>query len=528
MFFTVHQMLLPHLFTSTPSSPQDVLSQLQQKLDSLLATGKYTPFVYPYNAFGPNLLILYLLLPPLNSKVIYYLRYPVFALIIYLSVSAIIECRSAMVTVGYGIGLLNAWAILWSATLIIFNDARVDFKRIEEQGVKCGSRSNRNAQGITTGAYVSDGHPLKPRYVDGVVKQPRQTSLEPDTSEDSHFTWQSLPQTFLHRLDWVIDLVSNFRGVRWNYQITGLTPPPPQIHSSLKDPKPPLPNKQSHLTRKDLIHRDVPTFIICYFAQDVLKYITLQDPYFWSLPPSTPSPFPYPRAIRTVLTLLYVYNSLLVIFLLAPIVFAILLGPEWLGQHAWSWIYPPYFGVTSQVWKKGLAGFWGGWWHQVFRYAFEQAGEFAGRCAGWGKKSQRGAMLRVFVAFACSGILHACASYSTLGNTRPIGGSFAFFMVQPIGILGQRALSGWLKKAGVREKIPTWLRGLGNVVAVVGWCYLVGPLVADEFSAAGIWLYEPVPISFIRGLKGEGWWHWGGRWVSWYTGDRWWQSGLAF
>ncbi|KAL2036941.1 hypothetical protein N7G274_010366 [Stereocaulon virgatum] len=525
-------MLLPDLLDVTPTSPQQVLAQYQQRFDDALATGQNTPFVYPYNAFGPYLLILYLCLPPSKSSIVYYARYPLFAIIVYLSVTAIVQCRSSMVTVGYGIGLLNAWAILWSATLIIFNDARADFKRIEEHESEAeelsGRLPNGDDQDNATGVDLSDGHAVKSRHPDGAVNQPEQMSKESIATKSRHFTWQTLPASFLHRLDWVLDVVSNFRGVRWNHQISGMAPPPPQICSTIKDPKPPEHNEQSHLTRADLIRRDLPAFIACYLVQDTLKYITLQDPYFWSLSPKTPSPFPYPRAARTLLSLIFVYTSLLIIFLLAPLVFGVLLGPKRIGQHAWPWLYAPYFGPISQVWQKGLAGLWGGWWHQVFRYAFEQAGEFAGRCTGLSEKSQLGAMLRVVVAFACSAVLHGCAAYSTLGNTKPISASFAFFMLQPVGIIGQRALSAWLKKAGVREKIPKWLRGLGNVIVVVVWCSLTGPLVADDFAATGLWLYEPVPVSFIRGLRGEGWWRWGGRWMWWYSAERWWQNGLAF
>lgn len=522
-------MLLPHFLNPAPSSPNDVLTQYQQRLHELLKTGEYAPFVYPYRALGPNLLIGYLLLPPSKLPIVYHARYPLFALIIYLSVSAIRECRSSMVTVGYGIGLLNAWAVLWSASLIIFNDARADFRRVEEHAVDSQNSPDGDARGTTTGVERNDDKTLKERHMNGDSKQ-SSTHL-PQVDKDPvpvKYSWQSLPPNLCHRLDWVFDLVSNFRGTRWTYQISSLPPPPPHIQSSLSDPSLPPPNAQSHLRRRDLLRRDLPSFILCLLAHDVLKTVTLQDPYFWGLPPSTPSPFPYPVATRLVLSLTFVYISLLTIFLLAPLVFGVILGPERIGQHAWPWLYAPYFGPPSQVWQKGIAGFWGGWWHQLFRYAFEQAGEFMGRVVGWDKKSQRGMMLRVLVAFACSGILHACASYTTLGDTRPIRGAFTFFMLQPVGIFAQRAVTGWMRSMGLREKIPLWLRYVGNMAVVAGWCLLTGPNIADDFAATGIWLYEPLPISPLRGLRGEGWWRWGGHWVRWHSAEPWWQSGLAF
>lgn len=213
-------MLLPNLLNPLPTSHHEVLAQYQQRLDNLLASGNYKPFVYPYNAFGPYFLIIYLLLPPTKPNVVYYARYPLFAVIIYLSVSAIRECRSSMVTVGYGIGLLNGWAILWSASLIIFNDARADFKRIEEHDedeAGAGSHPGEKSNGTTTGTTNPDGEALKNRHVHEVTK-PNPQLEETSARKAKIYIWQSLPPTFLHRLDWVLDLVSNFRGVRWNYR----------------------------------------------------------------------------------------------------------------------------------------------------------------------------------------------------------------------------------------------------------------------------------------------------------------------
>lgn len=426
-------------------------------------------------------------------------------------------------TVGYGIGLLNAWAVLWSATLLIFNDARGDFSRIREV-----EEALVDTDGAANPPFEAPNmQNLRARHVDGSASKSTKVDEEQKAEKSTKFIYQSLPFTLLERLDWVLDLVSNFRGVRWLHHVSGLPPPPPHIQSCLPDPKMLPPTAQSHLTRTDLLRRDLPKFLFCCLALDALKTITIQDPYFWSLPASTPSPFPFPRTSRLVLSLLFTYFSLLTVFLLAPLVFAVLLGPEYLGQHAWPWLYPPYFGSLGQVCKKGLAGFWSIWWHQLFRMAFEQAGEFVGSIFGWERNTTKGAMLRSLIAFACSGALHACASYTILGSSNPFG-AFSFFLIQPVGIFAQKAVAAWLKKSELRERIPARVREAGNIIFVLVWCSLIGPWIADDFAAGGIWLYEPLPISLFRGLRGEGWWWWGGTWVTWHTAEKWWQSGLAF
>ena len=527
-----------------PKRPEDVSNHFRLQYDSVVQSGEHAPFVWPYRAFGPHLLILYLLIPPTYSRFIDWARYPVFAIIIYLSVSAIQECRSSAVTVTYGIGLINAWTILWSATLLIFKNARRDFKRIERRGQEHTEARRPVAgrdDGRTSGVEASHPDELQARNanenaiilptngLDYEKRSPKTQPISVSKSHPSFYTWQHLPRNSLHRLDWVTDLVTNFRGVGWAHQISGTLPPPPHIQASLGHPNQPPGDKHKYPTRMSLLRSNLPTFLLCYITLDVLKALTSRDPYFWSLPSSSPSPFSYPRASRLVLSLIFTYTSLLNIFVLAPLGLACLLGPRILGEHASPWLYSPYFGHPVQIWQKGLAGFWGQWWHQLFRYAFEATGEFiGGDVLGLEKKSQLGSIVRVVIAFLCSSTLHACASYTTLGNTKPMRGAFAFFAVQPIGIVAQRALTGWMRKRGLRDKIPAWVRGTGNILAILGWCWLTGPLVADDFAAGGIWLYEPVPISLVRGMLGEGWWRWGGTWARWHSGERWWQSGLAF
>ncbi|MCJ1275534.1 hypothetical protein MMC21_003337 [Puttea exsequens] len=442
------------------------------------------------------------------------------------------ECRSPAVTWGYGIGLLDAWAVLWSATLIIFCDARGELRRIEEAEVtyakdrKDLDPEQKDATGAVTGAEPHENDSVQKRSSTKNANQATSTSTRSRMA--TTFAYQSLPTTFLHRLDWALDLVSNFRGVRWTHAISTVPPPPLHISNHLLDPVPKPPNQESYLTRRDLLRQTIPRFIFCVFALDVLKTLTMHDPYFLSFGPSTPSPFPYPRTTRTALSLLFAYTALKSIFLLAPLTFAIILGPEQIGAHAWPWLYAPYFGPASQVFDHGIAGLWGGWWHGLFRFAFEQAGDSAEQAVGWGRKEERGMLLRVMVAFGCSAALHACASYTSLGPSKPLMGSALFFLFQPVGIIGQRAFTGWMRKKGWRERMPVSVRRVGNLAVVVAWCALTGPLVADDFAATGIWLFEPVPISLFRGLSEEGWWRWSGSWVRWHTGNRWWKSGLAF
>jgi len=551
--------MTPSSLFSDPSSttPSSVLSAYHA-LASTLTTTTHQPFVYPYRALGPHLFVAYLLLPPttkdkgrltsspLYASFVYHLRYPVFLVASALCIQAIVECRSPLVTVGYGIGIINTWSVLWMGCWMLFGDGR-GARRIE--------RPQRQGAGDRTGGEV--GGAVEENHlngnaagIDGAAGQGlRRRGREPEgdvdgnpseagEKEKSHgFVWQGLPPRFLHRVDWVADLVTNFRGIRWTHQISGMPYPDSSSLSAFAEPishqssspstaRPRSSRPNTYPTRSALVRSSIIAFIVNLLVLDMLKFLMLRDPYFWGVSNAGPSPYYFPRTSRLVLSVAGVYSSLLSIFLLSPIVYCGLAGEKYIGQHAWPWLYPPYYGSPVEVWRKGLAGIWGGWWHQLFRLGFEQAGDSMGRSVGWEKRSVQGGILRVVVAFICSGGIHACGSYTALGNTRP-GDAFMFFALQPIGLIAQRAVAGWMKKNGVRDRIPASVRGACNLGLAVGWCWLTGPLIADDFADGGIWLYEPMPFSLTRGLAGDGWWKWGGTWMRWHTADRWWKSGIA-
>ena len=528
-------LYLPKL-SSGPASDVEALRNVHASFEELIRKGHYRPYVWPYCAIGPYLMIFYLLLPPTRSGLVEKAKYPLFAAIIYLSLEAIIHCRSAWTTYGYGIGLMNAFAILWSSAHLLFQDSRLEARRIEGR-VRSASRDGSKEDAADTQASstaTQTSGTLRNRKIE-TEKQPNERNRghgdigrwSPFASKPDYFLWQPLPEEFLHRLDWVLDLSCSFRGPRWSHQIPNLPSAPARVQASLKDDSFAPPSKESERSRHNILRHFLPRFIVCLLMLDILKNVAMQDPYFWGMGVDNPSPFAWPRASRTLFSAIFVYHSLQSIFLLAPVVGCLLLGPARIGEHGWPWLYPAFFGSLDAIVNKGLAGAWGQWWHQLFRFSFEGAGDYVGRHVGWDKGSLRGTLLRVNVAFFCSGILHTCASYTAIPSTHPFN-AFAFFTLQPIGLLSQRAFSIWLKKNHWRDQIPILLRQIGNICFVCIWFYYTGPLIADDFAACGIWLYEPLPISPIKGFRGMGWWRWTEHLVNWHADEQWWRSGLAF
>ncbi|KAH6634448.1 hypothetical protein B0J18DRAFT_20074 [Chaetomium sp. MPI-SDFR-AT-0129] len=276
------------------------------------------------------------------------------------------------------------------------------------------------------------------------------------------------------------------------------------------------------------------------------------------------------------------------------------------------WQHPALFGgFVPTVLDRGLAGFWGGYWHQTFRVGFvaparwlltviqpsqlqmwlplplslvlqwglgvkkekgetEDAEEYndeqnggenvgvEGKNVGQGKwrreKTNQDVAARVLemvFAFSLSGILHATGGKTSIPSTTVAWAPFAFFASQPLGIALQQCLQQASQRilnsittanttdSHIRRLPPsvttTMLRRAANLLFTLVWLHLTGAGIVDDMSRAGVWVYEPVPVSPLRmmGLGGTGddgkWWRWGSEayGLGWYRGRHWWESGVT-
>jgi hypothetical protein len=445
--------------------------------------------------------------------------------------------------------LIDAWAVLWLSALVIFNDARRDFKRVER--VKLGpipSASAREDTPIKENLVTqnTNGHTgLRKRHEQARTDSGEQEKLYQSDKRTggSGYYWQKLPSNFKDRLDWVGDLVSSFRGPGWAHQISSIPSPPEEVMSSLPDQPPATLIRNGsgtyvYANEKDLVRYKLLRGLGYYMALDVLKVVMMRDRYFWGMidapPPSyLPGFFQASpvlvKAYRLVTSLLGVETALRAIFTLNPLFFVGILGPGVIGLRATSWHYPAFYGSFSAIYHTGLAGFWGSWWHQLFRFAFQAPSKWIIKQLGWHSQSGKAKVLATVSAFVLSGYLHFFGSLTMWPKTHPLE-PFLFFLMQAVGVALQLVARSGIKRTGV--KYPAFVGGTANLVSTFLWLYWLGPLFADDVARGGVWLFEPIPISPLRGLgfglKGEGWWCWHGRLLYFYRGEAWYKSGIGF
>lgn len=526
-------------------SHNDLIRYYHEQYDKSIRAGEFEPFVYPFGSFGAFLVILYLLVPHLHRPWLRRLRFVAFGWMAAFAVYSIRYTRAKAMAPAMGLGLISAWSVIWALATLVVHDAQSEFQRIERTEGVFRSRPLKKNEGY--GTDLSNGSAGKRRHDS---EFPNGSGTLGPTERHGEFAWQPFPASpFIERLDWVLDVLCNFRGVGWSWRTSSIPPPPTTVQEQLRRNSTGTPTHSTRVhpgqpytypTRRELLVGNLKLFLTGYLILDALKTIMMHDPYFWGLM-DQPAPAFFPsfisnspmllRMYRLALTQLGIQWALQTIFSLAPLFFSGLLGPSVIGARAEPWMYPETWGPYSMVFDRGLAGWWAGWWHQTFRFAFEAPGRKIVSSMGWQRNSPFAKLVQLVVAFALSGILHACGSYTAAGPTRPLN-LMAFFLLQAVGVFGEAVLGQMLRPVGRRLRAPKVVRSMLTWLYVHVWFYYTAPLLADDFARGGVWLLEPIPVSLLRGLglgvDGDGWWCWGDLTLHWHRGNQWWKSGVAF
>ena len=554
---------------------RQTLADRQHAYDAAISAGEYTPFLYPWDTLPALYLLLAVIISPrLPHNQARAIRYIAFALVLLHDGFVIFHRRTLWFAGGYGIGLSSTWGAIMSGAVLICNDISKDFKRLEIRPVtpKPENHLQNGSAANSTSSVRSEDVNLRNRKVASIytstdTRQIASAGSDQAATRPYKLVWQGYPRdgSWLHVLDWSVDLLTSFRGVGWRHRIPTLgefeapcMPDEPEHQSQSNEEKETRPTSISVQNLRSLQLRAVQDFILTYLLLDFLKTTLVTDPYFLGLAPlESPTPWEWlarvnqtvpiaTRVVRLLMSMTGVIAALTFIFSLSPLFFSTIL-PKLVDISKFTKapllepaLYPPmWYPISTSVMHSGLAGFWGKFWHQMFRFGISEPSRALIKKFGLNSRSDVARVLQLLVAFALSGSIHAFGSYSgfSLQPSRPVSGSFTFFLLQGVGIFLQSSVVDLLSSHVPSSKYASpGVRGGLNLLFVVVWLYFTGPLLADDFARCGIWLFEPVPISPLRGLgfgpggKDEGWWTWyqdGSRMVGWWQGDRWWNTGLA-
>ncbi|XXG94533.1 hypothetical protein Hte_000790 [Hypoxylon texense] len=376
---------------------------------------------------------------------------------------------------------------------------------------------------------------------------------KPASNQEFEYYWQEYPQdaSFWVRLDWAFDIVSTFRMTGWNWAVPCLPPyePPPKVGGYQLPLSSVSPQRTEQGYTRDLSYTKF--FLTRFFLNVVPSYLMVDlcavhmtaDPYFIlgpeygtkeSLPPHLASLSPLALSLqRTTLSFVAVVSALNLALNAGALALAFLPPlPQVLGFRAHPWHLPSPTGAFAQVLDRGLAGFWGAWWHQTFRFGFAAPARWLAREGLVEPGTARARAAAAASAFLQSAFLHAAGSYSTVPRRTRWWLPPLFFLLAGAGTV----LQSWLARAVFRpriERLPRWARRLGNLAFVLVWMWMTSWALVDDFGRSGLWLYEPVPVSVARAL-GCGptqdrrvWRLERDFWPRLYWGGHWWDTGIG-
>lgn len=516
------------------------------------------------------LLLAYLSIPHTTRPWLYKARWVVLAIITWHSWKTVWETSSQSAGVALVASLVSAWSWVMSCNWLVFCRPQFEAKRVQRRSVGklLAEKGSSEGQKIFNGDFAPEadrvGRGASSNAAAGKQANGKSTikyrtrrlhhqngnsksEVKGEVYENvilpsEEYFWQTYPDSFGERLNWATDLLVNFRGPGWNWAIPTLPSPPICITEQVgefdkESARTGISNTgvQRFNTRREVFNFFVPRFITYYFVADFIKVIMMKDPYFlfgpntYALPPFLASLSPVSLLLfRETLSGAGIIVLIEMAFQQAPLVFCLNLGPGVLGQRADPWYYATSWGSFSNILDKGLAGLWGKWWHQTFRFCFSAPTQFFIRNNYVSANSEYAKLIGGLFAFGISGLLHSAGSVSQIAHTKPLN-STIFFMLQALGISLQTTFCGVFKSSII--SLPRIMRRAGNLIFVVTWLLSTGWLLADDFARGGVWLVEPLPISPLRGLgfgvEGDTWWAWSDMGSGWYSGNHWWESGLA-
>ncbi|KAL7815365.1 hypothetical protein V8C44DRAFT_324295 [Trichoderma aethiopicum] len=532
-----------------------------------LASGTAKPLLLPWCVLGPFVVpALWLAVPHRRRTWFYRTRWLAMALVVWSNVYHLRYVSSANMACAYAAGLASTWGTILSLNLLVWTRPQFDAARVRR--VRKGGDSMRGGGGDADDSHgkgqledkrvgsagLDGGRGRANGDGNGCARGFRRRKIQAEMvekktsqqQEEFEYIWEPYPSagSFLERLGWTTDLILSFRGAGWNWSVSSLPRPHIPLEISYGDkvdivsiPKVSRSGYKRHHTTGEFVRDRLAKVVSLYLVLDFLSVYMVKDPYFilgpdhrgYPLPPHLRNlPSWLLLAYREIFCLAGVYSAIEAVFAVSDLV-QYWLASRFYPSRAALFQFATTFGSFEQVLDRGLAGWWGGLWHQTFRMQFSAPATYLLRQGYLTRGTPLAAVVAALVSFAQSGVLHASGSLTSVPETRPWRAP-AFFFLQMVGILLQ-GLTAWLLRGYVRE-MPRVVRRTGNSVFVLLWLYFTAGLFMDDLSSTGLWTVEPVPVSLFRflefGFEGDHWWRWDRDHLpKVYIGETWWQTGIA-
>lgn len=192
-----------------------------------VAEQRTRPLILPFGLLGSFVLTpLWLAVPHTKRPWLYRTRWLVAGLVVSLNLDLIYSVSSYNVACAYGAGLMGFWGILSNLHLLVWSRPQFDAARavLLPTGGNRGNRGDMIRGSSKLNGEGPQGNGLRQRRTDPVAVSGSHIHATSKTSRDDDdnsqhlepdYVWQTFPEhgSFLQRLNWSMDLVTNFRCI---------------------------------------------------------------------------------------------------------------------------------------------------------------------------------------------------------------------------------------------------------------------------------------------------------------------------
>ncbi|QIW99317.1 hypothetical protein AMS68_004835 [Peltaster fructicola] len=306
---------------------------------------------------------------------------------------------------------------------------------------------------------------------------------------------QGYPSSLKARMMWVGKLLASIRLDNWRIN-----------HTSHDRHQPVTPGFSSQ--RRFLAHA-VLSFVRGFVVLDLTRSYIDFDAYFVDVSVSIRSPLPFPapgylspQLFRTMIIGAQAWALIGQMFYLPAAIpvglNALGLIPDRLSPHNW----PSYFGSPIAIFKYGVRGFWGTFWHQTMRWSTTGPGYAVADSLCLTHKSLLRYAILSISAFGFSGIVHMGLVppeplYASVDANTIRLNMAAFFWLQAMAVTLE-ALTARIAIA--MSGAETWSKGSGmstrmivNCIWTIAWFSFCLPLLGDAARQMGYWRVWPLP-----------------------------------
>ena len=203
--------------TSIPNLGNIARAEYQALFHKEVAQGLREPLVLPFCLLGPFLLpTIYLAIPHRNRPWLYHARWLIVAFVIVFDLYIVRHMSSYNVATGYAAGLMGIWGILANLNLLVWTNPQADYARIIRVPKDKETTASSNGNVLDTNGIHKNGLRQRKSYTNANAPSGDiGTRAKHQDLGDTVCVWQRFPEngTFGERLNWTLDLATNFREV---------------------------------------------------------------------------------------------------------------------------------------------------------------------------------------------------------------------------------------------------------------------------------------------------------------------------